>query len=110
MYGSARRSYLEMLDTVHHQGFCLALGAFRTSPVSSSLYVEADEPSLWLRRETVSLQYAIRLAANPSSPAFEVTFPPKFSEHYERKPTEIKLFGLRLAPLLDSSNIKPENI
>ena len=50
-----------MLDTVHNQGLRLALGAFRTSPVSS-LNVEADEPSLWLRREKLSLQYAIRLA------------------------------------------------
>ena len=39
-----------MLDTVHNQGLRLALGAFRTSPVSS-LNVETDEPSLWLRRE-----------------------------------------------------------
>ena len=39
-----------MLDTVHHQGLRLALGAFRTSPVES-LYVEAEEPSLYLRRE-----------------------------------------------------------
>ena len=76
-----------MLDTVHYQGFCLALGAFRMSPVSS-LNVEADEPSLWLRREKLSLQY-IRLAANPSNPAFEVTFPPKFQEYYERKPNAI---------------------
>ena len=109
MYGSARRSYLEMLDTVHHQGLRLALGAFRTSPVSS-LYVEADEPSLWLCREKLSLQYAIRLAANPSNPAFEVVFPPQLSERYERKPTAIKSFGLRIPPLLDSCNIKPENI
>ena len=50
VYGSARKSYLQMLDTVHNHGLRLALGAFRTSPVSS-LNVEADEPSLWLRRE-----------------------------------------------------------
>ena len=79
VYGSARKSYLQMLDTVHNQGLRLALGAFRTSPVSS-LNVEADEPSLWLRREKLSLQYAIRLAANPTNPAFEVTFPPQFQE------------------------------
>ena len=80
-----------MLDTVHNQGLRLALGAFRTSPVSS-LNVEADEPSLWLRREKLSLQYAIRLAANPSNPAFEVTLPPHFQEYYERKPNAIKSF------------------
>ena len=87
----------------------MALGAFRTSPISS-LNVEADEPSLWLRREKLSLQYAIRLAANPSNPAFEVTFPPQFQEYYERKPNAIKSFGLRIAPLLESSNINTKNI
>ena len=109
VYGSARKSYLQMLDTVHNQGLRLALGAFRTSPVSS-LNVEADEPSLWLRRETLSLQYAIRLAANSSNPAFEVTFPPQFQEYYERKPNAIKSFGLRIAPLLESTNINIKNI
>ena len=109
LYGSARKSYLEMLDTVHNQGLRLALGAFRTSPVSS-LNVEADEPSLWLRREKLSLQYAIRLAANPSYPAFEVTFPPQFQEYYERKPNAIKSFGLRIATLLESTNINTKNI
>ena len=72
-----------MLDTVHNQGLRLALGGFRKSPVSS-LNVEADEPSLWLRREKLSLQYAIRLDANPSNPAFEVTFPPQLQEYYKR--------------------------
>ena len=35
VYGSARKSYLQMLDPIHHQGLRLALGAFRTSPVNS---------------------------------------------------------------------------
>ena len=100
VYGSARKSYLQMLDTVHHQGLRLALGAFRTSPVTS-LYVEADEPSLYLRREKLSLQYAIRLAANKRYPAFKVTFSPQFLELYEHKPNAIKPFGLRISPLLD---------
>ena len=43
VYGSARPSYLKMLNTIHHQGLLLALGAFRTSPVES-LYVEAGRP------------------------------------------------------------------
>jgi hypothetical protein len=46
-------SYLQMLDTIHHQGLRLALGAFRTSPVES-LYAEAGEPSLHLRRKNVT--------------------------------------------------------
>ena len=48
-YGSARKSYLKSLDTIHHQGLRLALGAFRTSPVES-LYAESSEPSLYIRR------------------------------------------------------------
>ena len=47
IYGSARKSYLQMLDPIHNQGLRLALG---TSPVASP-YVEADEPSLYSRRE-----------------------------------------------------------
>ena len=95
-----------MLDPIHNQGLRLALGAFRTSPVAS-LYVEADEPSLYSRREKHSLQYAIRLAANPSNPAHEVTFPPNYVNLYEQKPIAIKLFGIRISPLLESANIKP---
>ena len=73
VYGSARKSYLAMLDTIHHQGLRLALGAFRTSRVEN-LYVEAEEPSLYLCREKLSLQYAIRLAAYTSNPAYKITF------------------------------------
>ena len=109
IYGSSRKSYLQMLDPKHNQGLRLALGAFRTSPVAS-LYVEADEPSLYSRREKLSLQYAIRLAANPSNPAHEVTFPPNYVDLYEQKPKAIKSFGIRISPLLESANIKPQNI
>ena len=81
VYGSARKSYLAMLDPLHHKGLRLALGAFRNYPVAS-LYVEADEPSLTTRREKLSLQYmyAIRLVENPSNPVHEVTFPPKYTD------------------------------
>ena len=50
IYGSARKSYLQMLDPIHNQGLRLALGAFRIFPVAS-LNVEADEPSLYSRRQ-----------------------------------------------------------
>ena len=113
VYGSAPKSYLAMLDTVHHQGLRLALGAFRTSPVES-LYVEADEPSLYLRREKLALQYAIRLAANPSNPAYKITFLPHISEDivniYENKPSVIKSFGLRIQQLLTSAKINLNTI
>ena len=113
VYGSARQSYISSLDTVHHQGLRLALGAFRTSPVQS-LYVKAEEPSLYLRREKLALQYAIRIAANPSNPVHKVSFPPYISEKvkqlYESKPKVIRSFGLRVAPLLESANIQKDKI
>ena len=113
VYGSARKSYLIQLDTVHRQRLRLVLGAFRTSPVES-LYVAAEEPSLYLRREKLALQYAIRLAANASNPTFKVTFQPHISEDirqlYENKPRAIKSFGLRVKPLLQSANIIQDKI
>ena len=96
-----------MLDPIHNQGLRLALGAFRTSPVAS-LFMEADEPSLYSQGKKLSLQYAIRLAANPSNPAHEVTFPPNYVNLYEQKPKAIKSFGIRISPLLESANIKPQ--
>ena len=72
--------------------------------------MEADEPSLYSRREKLSLQYAIRLAANPSNPAHEVTFPPNYVDLYEQKPKVMKSFGIRILPLLESANIKLQNV
>ena len=109
IYGSARKSYLQMLHPIHNQGLRLALGGFRTSPVASR-YVEADEPSLYSPREKLSLQYAIRLAANSSNHAREVTFPPNYIDFYELKPKAIKSFGIRISPLLESANCKPQNV
>ena len=40
VYGSAAKTNLEELDTVHNAGLRLVLGAFRTSPIPS-LYTEA---------------------------------------------------------------------
>ena len=77
VYGSARPSYLKTLDTIHHQGIRLALGAFRTSP-AESLLVEANEPSLKDRREKLSLQFGIKLKSNRLNPTYNTVFRPNF--------------------------------
>ena len=56
------------------------------------------------------MQYAIRLAANPSNPAPEVTFPHNYVYLYEQKLKAIKSFGIRISPLLDAANIQPLNV
>ena len=68
VYGSARKSYLQILDPIHNQGLRLCLGAFRTSPVES-LYVDAPEPCLGARRAKLSLQYASKIKSLPKHPA-----------------------------------------
>ncbi len=109
VYGSARKSYLQMLDPVHHQGLRLALGAFRTSPVES-LLAEANEPSLALRREKLALNYITKVKANPNNPANEVIFQPKYEALYERKPKAIRPIGLRLKQTIENAGLKLENV
>ena len=109
IYGSARKSYLRCLDSIHHLGLQLALGALRTSPVES-LYVEANEAPLSLRREKLALQYYTKLQSCPSNPAFECTINPKYKECFARKESAIPTFGIRIQSLLDDSNIENNNV
>ena len=96
IYGFARKSYLEMLDPIHHQGLRLALGTFRTSP-SESLLAEANEPSLYNRRLKLSMQYALKLKSNPSNPTYESVFEPHYKTLFENKPNMIPSFGIRIS-------------
>ena len=82
VYGSARKSYVKLLDPVHHQGLQLSLGVFRTSPVQS-LYIEAREPSLENRRLKLSLQYTVKLKTNPLNPAHACVFHPEYQPLYD---------------------------
>ena len=109
IYGSTRKSYLRCLDSIHHLGLRLALGALRTSPVES-LYVEANEAPLSLRREKLALQYYTKLQSCPSNPAFECTINPKYKECFARKESAIPTFGIRIQSLLDDSNIENNNV
>jgi hypothetical protein len=65
--------------TVHHQSLRLALGAFRTWPVES-LYADAGEPLLHLRRKKLSLQYATRISSNRKNLAKNTIFKPSYIE------------------------------
>ena len=107
--GSARKSYLRCLDSIHHLGLRLALGALRTSPVES-LYVEANEAPLSLRREKLALQYFTKLQSCPSNPAFDCTIIPKYQECFARKESAIPTFGIRAKSLLEHSNISNNNV
>jgi len=109
VYGSARKSYLQMLDPIHNQGLRLCLGAFRTSPVES-LYVDANEPSLGARRTKLSLQYASKLKSLPTHPTHNVVFDNKYMKLFDAKPNAIRTFGLRIRQFLDGSDINLDTI
>ena len=67
IYRSARKSYVEMLDPIHHQGLRLAFGAFKTSP-SENLLEKANEPSFYNKLLKLSMQHAFKLKSDPSNP------------------------------------------
>ena len=107
VYGSARKSYIQMLDPVQNQGLRLCLGAFRTSP-ATSLCVEADEQPLALRREKLTLQYAIKVASTPDNPVFTSIFQPKYTALFQRKPNTIKPIGLRIQDSFSTLEFSPD--
>ena len=109
MYGSARKSYLQMLDPIHNQGLRLCLGAFRTSPVES-LYVDAHEPCLSARRAKLSLQYASKIKSLPKHPAHNAVFDNKYMKLFDARPNAIRTFGLRIKQFLTASNIELSDI
>ena len=104
VYGSASKTALAKLDPVHNQGLRLSLGAFRSSPVES-LYVEAHEPPLEIRRDKLALQYVIKLKANPENPAYNVVFNPKHQELYKDKESAIDSFKIHCKKLLKEAQI-----
>ena len=114
---SGRKTF-NKIDPIHNQGLRLCLGAFRTSPMES-LYVEANEESLYKRRERLSIQYALKLKSIPYHPRHRTIFQPKYTIKFAFKPTAIPTFGLRVKsilediPLIELSDIaeyqEPEN-
>nr|KAG5702023.1 hypothetical protein BaRGS_015758 [Batillaria attramentaria] len=104
VYSSASKSTLKLLNTVHHEGLRICLGAFRTSPVHS-LYAEAGEPSLALRRTRLMLNYVLKLKANPDNPAYNCVFKPDFEDLHDVHKNEPKPLSLRVRPLLQAAGV-----
>ncbi|KAI5743594.1 hypothetical protein M8J77_019999 [Diaphorina citri] len=67
VYASAKESNLRKLNTVHHSGIRIAIGALRTSPIPS-LYVESGIPSLKLRRDKLTMNYIAKVGGSPFNP------------------------------------------
>ena len=57
-----------------------------------SLFVEAYEPSLYLRFDKLCIQYALKLRSNYDNPAYDV-FNAQYSDLYDKKPSAVRSFG-----------------
>lgn len=74
--GTARKSYIKILNAIYHQGLRLVLGAFRTSPVES--LTEAGENAENLRRIKLEIQYYVKIKSCSTKPAYRSTFDPNY--------------------------------
>ena len=93
-----------MLDTVHHQALRLCTGAFRTSPVES-LYVEAGEPSLNDRRDSLSLQYYIRASRLPNSMVMKCLKDASLDNRYANTARKPKALSYKIRQLTASLGV-----
>ena len=109
VYGSATKSYLKELDVIHNSGLRISLGAFRTSPIPS-LYTEAGETSLELRRLKLSLNYVCKLKSNPDNPAYKSVFSPTCTEYFKKNPGVTPPLSIRVKPHLEEAKLAMEKI
>ena len=110
VYGSACKSNLKKLDTVHNSGLRIALGAFRTSPIPS-LHTEAGETSLELRRLKLTLNYVLKLKSVHTNPAYDSVFNPKCVDYFNLPTTKgTPPLSIRVLPHLEAAKLAMERI
>jgi len=92
MYGSARKSYLCMLEPVQNQALHLCLGAFWTSP-ASSLHIEGNEMPLDLKRRKLASQYCVKVSSTMTNPPHSCIFNKRFIKFFDKNPKQICPLG-----------------
>ncbi|KAL1448588.1 hypothetical protein WDU94_005468 [Cyamophila willieti] len=94
VYNSAPNSSLKMLDTIHHQGVRLSLGAFKSSPINSMLS-EAGEPPLSYRREILTCNYLFNTQRDPKHFLSSILSDVSLLQLYEKKNSYEKPLRIR---------------
>lgn len=102
-YATASKTNLKKIDAIQSAALRIALGAFRTSPVHSLQCLSGELP-LHIRRNQISLSYAISSMATPSNDKLSVK-----SQRYSvvlanKKFTHLPLYA-RVSHLLHDLNI-----
>ncbi|GBN71206.1 putative RNA-directed DNA polymerase from transposon X-element [Araneus ventricosus] len=104
IYGSARQSVLQKLNTINHSALRLCSGAFRTSPVES-LYFECHEPSLEYRRQMLTLHYFSKILTNPNHPYFNYKQCRFLQRLQDARPSVVPSFFTRATVFLHDFNL-----
>ena len=86
VYMTGKQSDLENLNIIHRNGLRLALGAFKSSP-KESLYVEANEPPLELRRQELAMKYCLKIKSHPENPVYDSIYRLPNKHLYENSST-----------------------
>ncbi|XP_067141009.1 uncharacterized protein, partial [Centruroides vittatus] len=98
-----------MLDPIHHQALRLCTGAFRTSPVQS-LYVDAYEPPLSLRREQLSLFYYIKQKSQIKSSVDCIVSDTQLIRLFAARPSSVPTFSIRMENVSSTIDLDMGNI
>jgi len=72
--------------------------------------VQANEPSLYIRRRMLSIQYFFKLGLFPSNPAYNTVFSPKSKAPFSSNPNQIPTLGIRIAPELENISFKRNTV
>ena len=107
IYSSASKSLLKQLDVVHNLGLRICTGALRTSPVES-IYVDANELPLDLRREELSLRYITRIKSSDENPSSKILG--SCNMNIYQKPRASRPFHVRLNAEVEDRALKRQKI
>ena len=101
VYGSARKSRLKKLNSIHCMGLRIALGAYRTSPLKS-LCCEAGIPPLEYRQQQFLVSYCSNIWAQPEHPNYKIIFDQNLYSPYQNRSTITRPVSVRFHELLNA--------
>jgi hypothetical protein len=108
VYGSAKKSKLSTIDSVHSAGIHFATGIFRTT-LLESLYVVSGEPLLSIRKDFLCI-YVARLATQPMSSSYRAVFHPTSHDRHRFLTSAPRPVGVCLQDLLQRLGIMLSHI
>jgi|UniRef100_A0A2S2R3P2 hypothetical protein len=109
IYGSAKSTSLEKLETIQNNNLRLITGAFKSSPIKSLLCI-TGEISLKKRRKLLELQYAFKIASYLNNPTYNSLFDKRYNNVYYLQTNISKPIGRWIENFFNAHNINPKHI